>query len=255
LSDFTGKTVLITGAAGGIGAACAASFADAEANVVLADVMKPEAALLAKLPSEGTLVVEANISLNESVRAMIDAAVSRFGSLDVLVNNAAALWPAAPVQDTTIDELDRIIAVNVRGTFLCCKHAYEHLRRAKGSIVNVSSMAGVHGEKHHAAYGMTKGALNALTHCMAIDWGPDIRVNAVCPSSVVTPNVDKVIDASPDPEAIRQLRRTIHFRGEPARPEEIASVVRFLASRDASYITGAVMPVSGGSECGYGVKY
>jgi hypothetical protein len=80
------------------------------------------------------------------------------------------------VQDTTLEELDRLIAVNVRGTFLCCKHAYEHLRRARGSIINVSSMAGVHGEKHHAAYGMSKGAMNALTHCMAIDWGPDIRV-------------------------------------------------------------------------------
>ena len=111
-------------------------------------------------------------------------------------------------------------------------------------------------EKHHAAYAATKGAINALTHAMAIDYGREgIRVNAVAPSSVITPNVDRMIDASPDPRAVVELRKNINALGYTSRPEEIAAVVRFLASDAASFITGAVIPVSGGTECGYGIKY
>jgi NAD(P)-dependent dehydrogenase (short-subunit alcohol dehydrogenase family) len=172
------------------------------------------------------------------------------------VNNAAAIAPCVRLHETTNAEFEKFVAVNLRGLFLCCKHAYPHLKRARGCMVNISSMAGVQGEKSHAVYAATKGAMNALTKAMAIDYGRDgIRVNALCPSSVRTPNTDKLIQAAPNPRAIVKLRKTINHLGYTATPEEIASVAVFLASPAASFMTGAIVPVSGGSECGYGIKY
>lgn len=250
------NVVLITGASGGIGWACVQAFLREGARVALADVEPPTAEQSAQLPADRTLILKADISNPDSVRAMIDRCVARFGRLDVLVNNAAALRPELTVQDTSIEQLERLLAVNVRGTFLCCQHAYPHLRATHGCVVNVSSMSGVHGEKSHAAYAATKGAINALTQSMAIDWGADgIRVNAVCPSSVLTPNVGRIIASAPDPTAIIELRKKINLRGYTASPDEIASVIMFLASPAASFMTGALIPVSGGSECGYGIKY
>ncbi|HVF09238.1 MAG TPA: SDR family oxidoreductase, partial [Abditibacteriaceae bacterium] len=146
--------------------------------------------------------------------------------------------------------------VNVRGSFLLCKYSYSHLKQSKGCIINISSMAGVHGEKHHAIYSATKGAINALTQSMAVDYGPHgIRCNAVCPSSVLTPNVNKMIDALPNSEEIVHLRKSINALGYTATPDQIASVALFLASPAAAFMTGAIVPVSGGAECGYGIKY
>jgi NAD(P)-dependent dehydrogenase (short-subunit alcohol dehydrogenase family) len=182
--------------------------------------------------------------------------IDTFSTLDILVNNAAVLVPTAPVHETSLEEFEKLVAVNLRGMFLLCKYSYPHLKQSRGCIINISSMAGVHGEKHHAAYAATKGAINALTQSMAVDYGPDgIRCNAICPSSVLTPNVDKMISASPNAEEIVQLRKTINCLGYTATPDQIAAVAVFLASPAASFMTGAITPVSGGTECGYGIKY
>jgi len=143
----------------------------------------------------------------------------------------------------------------VRGLFVICKFAYPHLKRSKGCIINMSSMAGVAGEKHHCIYSASKGFMNALTKSLAIDYGREgIRCNAVAPSSVLTPNVDRLIAAEPNAAEIIELRKNINLLGYTSRPEEIASAVVFLASPEASFITGAIIPVSGGTECGYGLK-
>jgi len=240
--------VIVTGASGGIGRACVNAFLKAGARVVMADV-KPSSHPRARF-------IRTDISEEASVQNLIAQTMKMFGGIDVLVNNAAVLVPTKAVHNTTLAEFNALVSVNIRGTFLCCKHAYRHLKRSRGCIVNVSSMAGVLGEKNHAVYAATKGAINALTKAMAVDYGlQGVRVNAVCPGGVRTPNAEKVIRAMPDAAKIVKLRDSIHAVGYTASPEQIAGAVTFLASPAAGFMTGAIVPVSGGMECGYGIKY
>lgn len=246
-----GRSVLVTGACGGIGRALVTAFCAAGARVLATDIVAADESW----PGAATFV-QADLADEAAVQNLVQAAVATHGALDVLVNNAALLLPMAPVHATSLEEFDRLVAVNLRGAFLCCKYAYPHLRAARGNILNISSMAGVHGEKHHAVYAATKGAINALTQAMAVDYGADgIRCNALCPSSVLTPAVDALIAAQPNAAQIVELRKTINTLGFTATPEHIAAVAVFLASPAAAFITGAIVPVSGGSECGYGIKY
>ena len=253
--DLSGKTVLITGGSGGIGRACVKAFTQCGARVVMTDLDGSGRPLCDALGADSCRFVEADIACESDVQKLMETTVSAFGGLDVLVNNAAVTEPCLPVHDTVLEEFDRLVNINFRGVFLCCKYAYAYLKEARGCIVNMSSMAGVQGERDHAVYSATKGALNALTKCMAVDYGVDgIRCNAICPSSVLTPNSDRQIAAMPDAETIVEQRKKINLRGYTAMPDEIASVAVFLASSAASFMTGAIVPVSGGSECGYGIK-
>ena len=254
--DSPARVVLITGAAGGIGSACAKAFAATGARVVLADIDAKGSRLSSGLGARQALFVRTDLRDEGSVRALVNAAIERWGRLDVLVNNAAVLMPSKPVHETTTEEFDALVGVNLRGPYLLCRHAYRHLKRSKGCIVNVSSLAGVFGEKNHAIYSATKGALNALTHAMALDYAADgIRCNAVCPAGVSTPNSVRAIRASPDAAKLLRMRDSIHALGKTASPAEVASVVVFLASPEASFMTGTIVPVSGGADSGYGIKY
>jgi NAD(P)-dependent dehydrogenase (short-subunit alcohol dehydrogenase family) len=246
-----GKVAIITGASGGIGDALVTAFLENGARVLAADVVPTPST-----QAEHSRFVRADVSREEDVQNLVARALESFGALDILVNNAAVLTPAASVEKTSPAQFDRLVAVNLRGAFLMCKHAFTHLQKSRGCILNVSSMAGVHGEKEHAVYAATKGALNALTQSMAIDWGADgIRVNALCPSSVLTPNVDAMIEQLPNAPEVIELRKNINALGWTATPPQIAAVAVFLCSPQAAFMTGAIVPVSGGSECGYGVKY
>ncbi|MCC6579800.1 MAG: SDR family oxidoreductase [Phycisphaeraceae bacterium] len=250
------RVVIVTGGASGIGHACVEAFLHDGARVVIADVDPSGVSLAKRLDERRCLFVQTDVSSPAQVENLMRQTISTFGRLDVLVSNAAVLLPTATVQDTTLEQLDRLLSVNVKGSFLCCQAAYPHLRDSRGCVVHVSSMAGVHGEKAHAAYAATKGAINALTQSLAIDWASDgIRCNAVCPSTIETENAARSIAAMPDAEKIQRLRSRISALGEVGTPAQVARVVVFLASDAASYITGTLLPVSGGSECGYGVKY
>jgi NAD(P)-dependent dehydrogenase (short-subunit alcohol dehydrogenase family) len=248
------KTVLITGGSGGIGRACVEAFLDAGARIAMTDLgAAPEWAR--SLNPASSAFLPADLRDAASIERLVAAAVERFGGLDVLVNNAAVFNPQLPVHLTSLDEFEQLVTVNFRAVFLTCKHAVPHLFKSRGCIVNVSSMTGVTAAASHAVYSATKGAVNALTKAMAVDYGPrGVRCNAVCPSSVLTANTSALFENSPDKERITEFRRTITNLGYTAQPAEIASVVVFLASPAASFVTGAIMPVSGGSECGYGVK-
>jgi NAD(P)-dependent dehydrogenase (short-subunit alcohol dehydrogenase family) len=249
------SVVLITGGLGGIGKACVAAFLDAGARVVATDTAGAAKEYPPAFKIDRYRFLPADIREERAVEKLVADTVAAFGSLDALINNAAIFKPMAPVHKTTVAEFDALIAVNLRGLFLCCKHAFPHLQKSKGNIVNISSMAGVQGEKSHAVYCATKGAINALTKAMAVDYGPEgVRCNAICPSSVLTPNTDKLVNESPNPAKVIEKRKQITLLGYTATPAEIAAVAIFLASPAASFMTGAIVPVSGGSECGYGTK-
>ena len=247
--------VLVTGANGGIGKACARAFLDAGAQVVVSGTDETRRAAVAELLSRRCIFLPADLRDPEAPARLIQGVVDSFGGLNVLLNNAAVIPPMKSVDASSIEEFNLLMAVNLRAVFLLCKYAYAHLKKTQGCILNMSSMSGIIGERHHAIYSAMKGGVHGLTKAMAIDWGADgIRCNAICPSSVLTPKTDEMIAQSSHPERVVELRKQINHLGYTATAEEIASVAVFLASPGAAFMTGAILPVSGGAECGYGVK-
>jgi NAD(P)-dependent dehydrogenase (short-subunit alcohol dehydrogenase family) len=256
MGQLQGLTAIITGASGGIGRACVEAFIEAGCRVVMADIDESGQELERQFGEDRCRFIRTDLANEVSIRNLIETTTKEFGSLNILVNNGATLSPMVPLHKTTLEEFEAFIAVNARGLFLMCRHAYPHLKQSRGCIINMSSMSGVTGEKHHCVYSATKGFMNALTMSMAIDYGREgIRCNAIAPSGVLTPNVDRLIAALPNAAEVIELRKNINLLGYAAEPRAVASVVVFLASQEASFVTGAVIPVSGGSECGYGVKY
>ncbi len=246
------KIAVVTGAAAGIGAAIVRRFVAEGARVLIADRDHVRGEALCAELGDATRFHRMDVSVADSFRDAIALAVRQWGRLDILVNNAGIAMPAATVQDTTLDQFDALVSVNLRGVFLGCKLAYPHLKATRGCALNISSLAGVTGQERHAIYGATKGAINALTKCTAIDWGRDgIRINALCPAGVWTDTLRQWIGSLPDPAQIETYLQQIHALGYCPEPAEIASVAAFLCSDDAKFVTGALMPVTGGGECGY----
>jgi NAD(P)-dependent dehydrogenase (short-subunit alcohol dehydrogenase family) len=256
MNELTGLTAIITGASGGIGRGCVEAFVEAGAHVMMADIDESGKDMAESFGKEHCRFIRTDLADASSIQNLIETTVEVFGSIDVLLNNGACVSPDAPIHETSIKEFEALIAVNVRGLYIICKYAYPYLKKARGSIINMSSMAGVAGEKHHCLYAAGKGFMNGLTKSMAIDYGREgIRCNAIAPSSVLTPNLDKMIAALPNANDVIELRKNVNLLGYTAKPNQIASAAVFLASQGASFITGAIIPVSGGSECGYGIKY
>ena len=250
---LAGKTVVVSGGAQGIGRAICEEFLAAGARVVVADVDVRHGSAteseLAETYGAAVLFHETDIASEDSVNACSRRAYEVFGSVDVLVNCAAAFIMRGI--DATPDEWRRMVDVNVIGYALCAKHAVPYMRRAgKGSIVNISSISAFIAQPGLLTYSTTKAAVTNLTRLMAQELAPSIRVNAVCPGTVWSANNAAVIartmgldreeaDAHPDVGGKAMLRRT-------ADPVEIAKPVVFLASDDASYVTGENFVVDGG---------
>ena len=245
---LVGKTVIVTGARSGIGFAATQRFAADGATVIMADVRdaSEEAAGLAGAGHDVRFVAT-DVSREADVQALVDGVVSSNGGVDVLVNNAGIVL-ARTVPDTTLDEWDRLLDVNLKGVFLCSRAVIPVMRqRRRGVIVNVASEQGLVGAATNAAYTATKGGIIQLTKSMAIDHGQQgIRINCVAPGPVKTPMFDAFVASVEDPEAELRgfLDGTILKR--LGRPEEIANVIAFLASDESSYMTGSVVVVDGG---------
>jgi NAD(P)-dependent dehydrogenase (short-subunit alcohol dehydrogenase family) len=252
--SFAGKTVLVTGAARGIGRATAEAFGRAGASVALVD--RDEAALkpvVDAITHEGgqALSLVADVSRRVDVEQAIDACLAQLGALDVLVGNAAIHFARA-IDAYTDEEWDRILGVNLTGTFYTIRAALPALRRAHGAIVLVSSMTALVGQAHGAAYVATKGALVSMTKSLALELAPDgIRVNCVCPAGVDTPLMRSWAATLPDPDAVLRQQAAMHLLNRMATAEEIATAILFLASPDASFITGVALPIEGGATLGY----
>jgi len=247
------KVVLITGSTSGIGAACARLFASSGAAVMVSGRNEPAGRLVTSdIESAGGIADFTAADLRDANVAefLIAQTVRRFGRLDVLVNNAGILYTANAL-DTTDEQWLDTLAVNVNALFYLSRAAVKHMiPQGNGVVVNIASEWGLNGEPNHVAYCASKGAVIQITRCMALDHARDnIRVNSVCPGEVHTRMVDEILAKKGGDAAanLRELAAGIPMR-RIASPIEVAQVVRFLASDEASYVTGANLPVDGGSD-------
>lgn len=243
------RVVVITGAGSGIGRSCAAEFAREGASVVVADIDETAARESQRLiEREGGIArsVKTDVSSPESVQLLVKFTREAFAHVDTLVNNAA-IQINKTLEDTTVEEWNRMLAVNLGGIFLCSKFFLPSLRITQGSIINMSSVNGYFVEPFCAGYCATKAGIIGLTKAMAIDHGKEgIRVNCICPGYIDAGLAEGYFQAQPDPLAARQAAGKLHALRRIGRPEEVARVAMFLASDDASFMTGAAIAVDGG---------
>jgi len=247
VTRLAGRAAIVTGAASGIGRAIAERFAAEGAAVLVADVQRDAGDAVATAIRAGGGQGEfaaTDVTSETDVRAMVDAAVARFGRLDILVNNAG-IGRFVPFEQLESGEWDRIFAVNLRAAYLACRAAVPHLKRSgHGAILNLSSQSGLQGQPMNEAYCASKAGVILFTRSLARELAPDgVRVNCICPGGTET-------------ALLRAFRRTITTvesapasppLGRFARPEEIAAAALFLVSDDASYVTGVALPVDGGA--------
>jgi len=257
---FKDKVVIITGAASGIGHATAVAFGKKGAKVLCADINGEGAEATAKqiCRRKGTAAaITVNVADEEDVKAMVAEAVERWGRVDVLFNNAGIEF-GIPATETPASQWDRLMAINLRGAFLGAKYAIpEMVKVGGGAIVNCSSGAGLTGIPWLTAYCAASGGIVLLTKALALEWArKNIRVNCVCPGVIRTPMIRRgiiqgmaALGRGSEEELWRQLGAG-HPMGRVGRPDEVARAVMFLASDDASFITGVALPVDGGWAAG-----
>jgi NAD(P)-dependent dehydrogenase (short-subunit alcohol dehydrogenase family) len=247
---LSGKVAIITGAGAGIGRAAALLFAKEGAKVVVADCDSERGAETVSIIREDggeATFIQVDVSKAADAKRMARATVETCGKLDILVNNAGIYMEANAVEMTE-EDWDRILAVNLKGIFLCSKYCIpEMIKGGGGSVVNIGSEAGIVGIKNQVAYNVSKSGVIALTKSMALDFAPhNVRVNCLCPGRTLTPLVEKVIAEAQDPESTRRALEEDRPLKRMGRPEEIAAGILYLASDESLYATGSILSVDGG---------
>jgi meso-butanediol dehydrogenase / (S,S)-butanediol dehydrogenase / diacetyl reductase len=247
VKNLKDKVVLITGAASGLGKAMTERFAEEGAIVMVADMDEEAGAAVAR--SVGGHFILIDVTSPDSVAAAIGACESRAGRLDVVVNNAGVSPPFAALHKHLLQDWHRTIDVNLSGVFYGMKFAIaQFLKQGGGGVViNTASVASLVGIEHASAYAASKSGVLGLTRSAAIEYAPsNIRVNAVGPTATFTPMVDNLIGASADPVAVRKGIENMNPMSGAPTPQDVAAAVAFLASDDARFITGIVLPIDGG---------
>lgn len=249
--DFKDKSVLVTGSSRGIGRAAARVFLDLGARVAVnGRTEQSVASAMAGLGGGDRLVaVPGNVGTVAGCEAIVGAAVDGLGGLDVLVNSAG-VYSSATIEQCDEAYWDRVLDINLKGTFFCTRWALPALRPGNGSVVNIASDAGLLGYRGSTVYCASKGGVVNLTRAMAIELAPDIRVNCVCPGWVDTDMARNHVEASHDPATARREIEDLAPMKRIATADEVAKAIAYLASDDAGFITGVALPIDGGETAG-----
>ncbi len=243
--QFEGKTVVVTGGAKGIGSACTRAFHKEGASVAVLDRDAGGIELADSLGARA-IFIHCDVSREAEVSAAMSEVSSLLGGPDILVNNAG-IQRYTTVTETTEEEWDLVMNVNLKSAFLCAKHAIPRMQeRGAGVIVNISSVQAFISQKTVAPYVTSKTALLGLTRSIAVDYGPQIRCVAVCPGTVDTPMLRDAIQLSPDPEAVYQECMDMHLVKRIGTPEEVAALILLVAGPQGGFFTGQAIRIDGG---------
>ncbi len=255
--DFSGKVAIVTGSASGIGLAIARALHRSGATVVFSDVQEEKGKMVVSEYKENAHFIACDVSNAQQVNHLVEESVTRFGRLDIMVNNAG-INTTKPEERVTIDDYDdatwhRLINVDLNGTFYCCKAAARVMRKQKlGNIINIGSIAGVVALRLQVGFVAAKAAILKMTEAMACELGPyGIRVNAVSPGSTVTETTQKLFYKEGGNNSLAEKLLSFIPMGRPGSVEEIAAAVLFLASESSSYINGQNIVVDGGWISGF----
>jgi len=243
--QLEGKTAVVTGGSKGIGSACVRVLHAEGAAVAIFDIDDKGSELAAEL-GERAIYIHCDVSKEPEVMAAMEEVNSRLGGPDILVNNAG-IQRYTTVTETTEDEWDLVMNVNLKSAFLCAKHAIPHMQaRGAGVVVNISSVQAFISQKTVAPYVTSKTALLGLTRSIAVDYGPQVRCVAVCPGTIDTPMLRDAIQLSPDPEAVYQECNDMHLVKRIGTPEEVAALVLLVAGPQGGFFTGQAIRIDGG---------
>ncbi|MBS1880124.1 MAG: SDR family oxidoreductase [Actinobacteria bacterium] len=243
---LAGRTAVVTGAGGGLGAAIARRFAEEGAWASCWDVALDAAQRLSAGLAAGGQALAVDVREEPAVERAVAAVLESRDRIDIVVNNAGIAGPQAVAGETGLAEWEETLRTNLTGTFLVSKHCIEPLRRARGCIVNVASALAFIGWPQESAYGPAKAGVVQLTKGMALDYAPEVRINAICPGAIRTPMIESVLADGERERLLEEYGRIHPLHGRLAEPEEIADAALFLASDDASFVTGAALAVDGG---------
>jgi len=250
--ELSDKVVVLTGGGDGIGAECAVAYVRDGAAVAILDQNLEAAERVAAGAGGECIALRVDVSDGPMVESAIAQVLKRFGRIDAVHNNAGIAHPSLPLHETSEAEWDHLFRVNLKSVYWTTRFAFPSLSASKGAILNTASMVGLIGQADHAAYVATKGALISMTKAMAADYARySIRVNAICPAAVLTPMLERWCAEQPDPAGTQQMLDSIHLLGPAPRGDVIADVAVFLLSHRSRFMTGSIVPVSGGAELGY----
>jgi NAD(P)-dependent dehydrogenase (short-subunit alcohol dehydrogenase family) len=253
---FADRAVIVTGGSKGIGEGCTRVFcAEGGLVAILARGVAAGEAVAAELNVSGpgrAIFIPCDVGEHEQLQNAIEQTVSEFGRLDCLINNAGTHPPATPIDDTSIEDMERLMRVNYLSTFAGAKYALPHLRKTKGTIINMSSMTAVLGQDQSSAYCATKAAQIGLTKALAVELGSEgIRVNAILPSNIDTPLMRDWAATLNDPETAMKWVSGLQVFGRMGTIEEMGRIALFLATDDSSFITGQAIEAEGGASLDY----
>ena len=252
MKQLENKVIFLTGGTEGIGYECAKAYAEEGAKLVIVAIGEGKLNNVIKELGHRHIGIACDVSKADQMQNAIEKALHEFGKIDAIHNNAGIASPSKTLDETTEDEWNLLFNVNLKGIYHSVKYGIEALKKSEGCILNTSSLIGDIGQELHAAYAATKGGINALTKSMALDYAKfNVRVNAVSPAGVWTPTLRRWVNEQPSTAYMNEYLDTIHPLGYCPDGDVVADACVFLLSNKARFITGCILPVSGGAELGY----